>query len=72
MASTGKIIELLSSSTKWKPAFGWQIETFGFLGAALKKPNFVMTQFVNQGLVDELSNWTLPPVEAVEDGKKSV
>ena len=42
------------------------------LHAAPKKLNFVMTQFVNQGLVDELSNWTLPPVEAVEDRKKGV
>ena len=37
------------------------------LHAAPKKLNFVMTQFVNQGLVDELSNSKIFPVEAVED-----
>ena len=40
-----------------------------------KKPNLVMTrftQFVNQGLVDELRNSKIFPMEAVEDRKKGV
>ena len=65
----------LEEGFQLSPSQEMQLRNFFYLKRpprSPQKPIFVPTQFVNEGLVDELSNSKKIPMEAIEDRNKSL